>query len=59
MIQREYEIDVARDVSHETLRYERSMMEQLRKAQDRVDAITRLLEKCKEQRLQLEVQSIN
>ena len=59
MIKHEYEIDVARDVSHETLLYERSMMQQLQKAQDRVDAIKRLLERCKEKRLDLEVQSIN
>lgn len=59
MIKHEYDIDVARDVSHEMLRYERSMMQRLQKAQDRVDAIKRLIERCKEKRLDLEVQSIN
>lgn len=59
MIQREYEIDVARDVSHETLAYERAMQAHLEKAQARVDAIKGLLERCKEKRLALEIQSIN
>lgn len=59
MIQHDYEIERVHDVSHETLAYERSLQAKLDKAIHTVDAITRLLERAKERRLELEIQSIN
>jgi hypothetical protein len=59
MIQREYSIEVVHDVSRETLAYERYLQARLEAAQSTVDAIKRLLERAKEQRLDLEIQSIN
>lgn len=59
MIQREYTLDAVADVSRETLAYERMMQVQLEKAQARVEAIKAILQRAKEQRLDLEMQSIN
>lgn len=59
MIQREYDVDKARDVSHEILAYETSLLLALENAQYRVEAIKTLLQRAKERRLDLEVQSIN
>jgi predicted ATPase len=59
MIKREYEIERVHDVSRETLLYERSLQLRLQKAQATVEAIQGMIERAKELRLDLEIQSIN
>lgn len=59
MINYDYDVRKTVDVSHELLAYEGSLTLALEKAVARVEAIQSLLERSKERRLELEIQSIN
>ena len=59
VINYEYDVGKTTDVRHELLAYECAMQERLRKAQATVDAIQTLIQRAKERRIDLEIQSIN
>ena len=59
MINYEYDVGKTTDVCHELLAYESAMLDRLQKAQATVDAIQAIIQRAKERRLQLEIQSIN
>ena len=59
MIKYEYEVDKSNDVRRELLMYENSLQKKLESAQERVTAIAMMIQRAKERRLELEIQSIN
>ena len=59
MINYEYDVGKTTDVCHELLAYESAMVQRLQRAQATVDAIQTLINRAKERRLELEIQSIN
>lgn len=59
MIKYEYEVAKSNDVRRELLIYENSLQKKLESAQARVTAIAMMIQRAKERRLELEIQSIN
>ena len=59
MIKYEYEVAKSNDVRRELLMYENSLQKKLESAQARVTAIAMMIQRAKERRLELEIQSIN
>ena len=57
MIKYEYEVAKSNDVRRELLMYEARMTKRLEQAQATVDAIRAIIQRAKERRLDLEIQS--